>query len=85
MVTRTATGHSSPQEQEFPCPECGVVIKYSLIIKGPKVSYSGLQNARWIRTEKAGDREVTFDSERPFPVEKGSSIDLIYISYRKSY
>lgn len=71
VVTRTAIGHSSPQEQKFPCPTCGVIISYSLIIdlKKPKFSYSDLQNARWIETEKEGDKEVFFDPERPFPID----------------
>lgn len=69
-ITRTAPGLAAVQEYKFPCPGCGVEIRFSLIkSKKAKTGYAFREpvNAKWVRMEQGAIQTMTFDSFRVSP------------------
>jgi predicted RNA-binding Zn-ribbon protein involved in translation (DUF1610 family) len=68
-VTRTATGLFPPYDLKFPCPGCGVEIRYTM--KGDKsrtrYSFTTPVNGRWVKSEKGSVAKLTFDPDRVAP------------------
>lgn len=50
MTVRTAIGHGEYQEFAFPCPKCGIEIRYGMTIdqKEIAIEYSKIVNAEWL-------------------------------------
>lgn len=69
-TTRTAIGHGSYQEFAFPCPGCGIEIRFGMTLDQEQVSfeYTKIQNATWIDDEKPDDPVFTFDGENLVPL-----------------
>ncbi len=69
-ITRTAPGLASVQEYKFPCPGCGIEIRFSLFkSKRAKVGYAFRRpiNAKWVKAELGAIQTLTFDSFRVSP------------------
>lgn len=69
-ITRTAPGLASVQEYKFPCPGCGVEIRFSLIrSKRARTGYAFRKpvNAKWVRVERGAIQTLSFDSFRVSP------------------
>lgn len=69
-ITRTAPGLFPPNEHRFPCPGCGVEIRYTLKrSKNRRVGYSFTRpvNGRWVKSEKGAVATLTFDPDRVAP------------------
>lgn len=70
VITRTAPGLFPPQEHAFPCPGCGVEIRYTLNRNKRKVlgfSFGPPKNARWVKSEKGAVTTLNFDPDRVAP------------------
>ncbi|MGH7772382.1 MAG: hypothetical protein ACREQA_09095 [Candidatus Binatia bacterium] len=69
VITRTAPGIFPPQEHTFPCPGCGVEIRFTLDRDKKKVGYSFGRpvNAKWVRSEKGAIETLSFDPDRVAP------------------
>lgn len=67
-TTRTAIGHGGYQEFAFPCPGCGVEIRFGMTLDQEAITfeYDKLMNATW-SDEDDGAAEFTFDSEHLCP------------------
>lgn len=75
MITRTAPGHSTLQQHKFPCPGCGVEIRFSLRKKKKpgEFTFGRPVNAKWVKSEKGAIATITFDPERVSPKDLGGS------------
>lgn len=64
ITTRTAIGHGSYQEFAFPCPECGIEIRFGMEIdhKKPDYKYTKIINAKWTESNSPTD-ELDFSME----------------------
>jgi predicted RNA-binding Zn-ribbon protein involved in translation (DUF1610 family) len=70
IVTRTAPGYAPSQEHKFPCPGCGVEIRFTLVQekKGKfECSFSEPINAKWVKSEDGAVETLTFDPDRLAP------------------
>jgi len=70
VITRTAPGLFPPQEHTFPCPGCGVDIRFTLNRNKRKklgFSFGRPVNARWIKSEKGAIATLNFDPDRVAP------------------
>ena len=72
IITRTAIGHSDYQEFAFPCPKCGIEIRFGMDLDQKKVTfkYSKIINATWIPPEDNISNVEVFDAENLNPVQK---------------
>lgn len=69
IITRTAPGISDT-EHRFPCPSCGVEIRFALVRnKKSKIGYSFRVpvNAKWIKSEAGAIATLSFDPDRLAP------------------
>lgn len=75
VITRTAPGHSPSQQHKFPCPSCGVEIRFSLRKKRKpgEFAFGRPVNARWVKSEKGAIATITFDPERVSPKDLSGS------------
>ena len=64
-LTRVAIGHSDYQEFAFPCPKCGIEIRFGMTInqESPAVDYTLLKNGEWLANDIPSQFESRFDSE----------------------
>src|SRR5207249_5589712 len=64
-LTRVAIGHSDYQEFAFPCPKCGIEIRFGMTInqESPAVEYTLLKNGEWLANDIPSQFELRFDSE----------------------
>jgi len=70
VITRTAPGLFPPQEHRFPCPGCGVEIRFTLKQSTRKkvgFSFGRPINAKWVRSEKGAVKTLNFDPDRIAP------------------
>lgn len=65
VLTRTAAGHALYQEFAFPCPKCGIEIRFGMNLDqtNPEVKYTLLKNANWRDDLREAPHERKFDSE----------------------
>jgi len=76
IITRTAPGHSPSQQHKFPCPSCGVEIRFSLRGKKKKpgeFTFGKPVNGKWVKSERGAIATITFDPERVSPKDLGRS------------
>ena len=77
VLIRTALGHGNYQEFAFPCPNCGVEIRYGMDLdqNAPSWQYTKLINGEWFNPEFEHEREPdsipTFDPESLIPLDLG--------------
>ena len=65
VTVRTAIGHADYQEFAFPCPRCGVEIRYGMTIdqQQPDIRYPRIVNAAWVDGLPPTDFTVCHDPE----------------------
>jgi hypothetical protein len=65
VMTRTSVGHSHYQEFAFPCPKCGIELRFGMVIdqKNPDVKFTLLKNGIWRDGVYEAPHERKFDSE----------------------
>ena len=76
ITVRTAIGHGPYQEFAFPCPGCGVEIRFGMEIdhKNVKRKYTKLINGKWINALPSGkldysvESTVVLDGENLIPI-----------------
>lgn len=69
-ITRTAIGHGDYQEFAFPCPGCGIEIRFGMNLypREGRWKYVKLTNARWVDPEDGITNEIKLDGESLIPV-----------------
>lgn len=70
VITRTAPGLFPPQEHIFPCPGCGVEIRFTLRLNKRKklgFSFGTPVNGRWVKSETGAIKTLNFDPDRVSP------------------
>ena len=72
IITRTAIAHTSYQEFAFPCPNCGVEIRFGMKIgqRRPSIKYTTPSNAKWINVDNSIRNVEVFDAEALNPIQK---------------
>ena len=75
-ITRTAIGHGNYQEFAFPCPGCGVEIRFGMNLYPDETrwEYVKLSNAKWIDSEVGITNEIKLDGESLIPVRDSDII-----------
>ena len=65
VTVRTAIGHADYQEFAFPCPRCGVELRYGMTINQemPDIQYTNIVNAKWMEGLFPAPFSVRNDSE----------------------
>ncbi len=71
IVTRTQIGLGDRQDHSFACPECSVVISFTLDLDQERVtfSYRPARNADWAEDEEGAIGAVSLSQEIPVPSE----------------
>ena len=61
---RTAIGHGSYQEFAFPCPRCGVEIRFGMQInrEKPEFRYIKIANAKWSEPDSSTELDFSMES-----------------------
>ena len=69
-ITRAAIGHGDYQEFAFPCPGCGIEIRFGMNLypKETRWEYVKIVNATWIGSEDGITNEIKLDGESLIPV-----------------
>jgi len=65
VLTRTAAGHADYQEFAFPCPKCGIELRFGMTLdqQNPEVKYTLLKNGVWRDDLHDAPHERKFDTE----------------------
>jgi len=73
VVTRTQIGHGDSQTHEFACPTCGVPISFVVDLDQEKGGYKYREprNGKWVDTEKAVVKTLTFSADLAVPGDLG--------------
>lgn len=69
-VTRTRVGRNGSHHYAFPCPGCGIEIKFAFEVDSTKLTadHRDLINASWTNEEGAA-KSIMFDSDLPVPAD----------------
>lgn len=75
-ITRTAIGHGDYQEFAFPCPGCGIEIRFGMNLYPHEArwEYVKLTNAKWIDSEDGIMNEIKLDGESLIPIHDSNVI-----------
>jgi len=75
-LTRTAIGHGDYQEFAFPCPKCGVEIRFGMNLypEEARWEHTEVKNAVWIESEMGVINEIKLDGESLSPVNDNDII-----------
>jgi hypothetical protein len=78
-LTRTSVGHSDYQEFAFPCPKCGIEIRFGMTInqQSPAIDYTLTRNCKWVPNETPVQFEQRFDSENLCSLRRGQMMPFI--------
>ena len=69
-ITRTAIGHGDYQEFAFPCPGCGIEIRFGMNLYPSEArwEYVKIVNATWVGSEDGIKNQIKLDGESLIPV-----------------
>lgn len=75
-ITRTAVGHGDYQEFAFPCPGCGIEIRFGMNLYPHEArwEYVKLTNAKWVDSEDGITNEIKLDGESLNPINDNDII-----------
>ena len=75
ILTRTAIGHSKYMEFAFPCPTCGIEIRFGMDISVENIpfKYVNLVNADWIDYKEDISNVVVLDGESLIPISSANN------------
>lgn len=76
VLTRAAIGHGNYQEFAFPCPNCGVEIRFGMNLyqELARWEYATIKNAKWIESETGIINEMKLDGESLIPTNDNDVI-----------
>jgi hypothetical protein len=69
-ITRTAIGHGDYQEFAFPCPGCGIEIRFGMKLFPLEARWEYLKptNSKWIDSEDGITNQIKLDGESLIPI-----------------